>query len=78
MVGVSLYRHIYYEALEVVFGEVERRFDQPDLQIFGSDAANGEECQISDTLSSFTEGDIDQARVNVQFTMITYYDKDCF
>ena len=25
------YRHIYFEALALVAGEVERRFDQPDL-----------------------------------------------
>ena len=27
------YHHIYYEALELVAGEVERRFDQPDLRV---------------------------------------------
>ena len=42
------YRHIYYEALELVAGEVERRFDQPDLQVIKDlemlllSAANGE------------------------------------
>ena len=27
------YHHIYYEALEVVAGEVEQRFDQTDLHM---------------------------------------------
>ena len=44
------YRHIYYEAIELVAGEVERRFDQPDLKVIKDlemlllRAANGELC----------------------------------
>ena len=61
------YRHIYYEVLELVTGEVERRFNQPDintikdLEVLLLRAANGEEYQIPESLSSYIEGDIDQS-----------------
>ena len=74
------YRHIYYEAIELVAGEVERRFDQPDLKVIKDlemlllRAANGELCAgqgyMSEALSSYTEGDIDRARLNAQLLMI--------
>lgn len=56
------YRHIYFEAIELVTGEVERRFDQPDLRIIKDleipllNAANGElhegQGYLSEALSS--------------------------
>ena len=58
------YRHIYYEALEVAAGEVEQRFDQTDLHIIKDlellllSAANGEQFQIPEALSSYMEGDV--------------------
>ena len=69
------YRHIYFQAIELVAGEVERRFDQPDLRVIKDleklllSAANGElhvgEGYLSDALSSYIEGDVDQARLKV-------------
>lgn len=50
------YHHIYYEALEVVAGEVEQRFVQTDfhikdLELFLLSSANGERFQILEALS---------------------------
>ena len=63
------YNHIYYEAIKLVAGKVERRFDQPDLKVKKDlkmlllCAANGELCAgqgyMSEALSSCTESDID-------------------
>ena len=80
------YRHIYYEALELVAGEVERRFDQPDLCIIKDlevlllSAANGElgEGYTSDALSSYIVGDVDQPRLKVQLKMIPDMIKTAF
>ena len=82
------YRHIYYEAIELVAGEVERRFDQPDLKVIKDlemlllRAANGELCAgqgyMSEALSSYTEGDIDRARLNAQLLMIPDMIKTAF
>ena len=82
------YRHIYFEAIELVTGEVERRFDQPDLRIIKDleilllNAANGElhEGQgcLSEALSSYIEGDIDQARLKIQLLMIPDMIKTAF
>ena len=80
------YRHIYYEALELVAGEVERRFDQPDLcvikdlEVLLLSAANGElgEGYTSDALSSYIEGDVDQPRLKVQLKMIPDMIKTAF
>ena len=61
-------------------GEVERRFDQLDLRVIKNleilllNAANGElhvgHGYLSDALSSYIEGDVDQARLKVQLLMI--------
>lgn len=76
------YRHIYYEALELVAGEVER-FDQPDLRVIKDleslllSAANGE-LGISEALTSFLEGDDDQPRLEIQLLMIPDMIKTAF
>ena len=47
------HRHIFFEALEIVSGEVERRFEQPDLQLAQDieclllSAANGNVTEIT-------------------------------
>ena len=81
------YRHIYYETLELVSGEVERRFNQPDLNIAKDleelllRAANGElgqEYQIPEALSSYLEGDVDQIRLKTDLSMIPDMIKTAF
>lgn len=81
------YRHIYYEALELVAGEVERRFDQPDLRVIKDlealllSAANGElgqGCMLSEALTSFLNGDVDQSRLEIQLLMIPDMIKTAF
>lgn len=82
------YRHCYFEAIELVAGEVERRFDQPDLKIIKDlemlllQAANGELCMeqgyMSEALSSYIEGDIDGARLRVQLPMLPDMIKTAF
>lgn len=70
------HRHIYFEALEVVVGDVERRFEQSDLQLAQEieslllSAANGNLTEISDSVSKFIEGDIDKSRLLVQLPMV--------
>ena len=81
------YRHIYYETLELVSGEIERRFNQSDLNTVKDleelllTAANGElgqEYQIPEALSSYLEGDIDQIRLKVHLSMIPDMIKTAF
>lgn len=78
------YHYIYYEALEVVAGEVERRFDQTDLHIIKDlellllSGANGERFQIPEALSSYMEGDVDQAGLKIQLLMIPDMIKTAF
>ena len=81
------YRHIYFEAIELVTGEMER-FDQPDLRIIKDleilllNAANGElhvgQGYLSEALSSYIEGDIDQACLKIQLLMIPDMIKTAF
>jgi len=53
--------------LEVVYGEVEQRFEQSDLQLAQEieclllSAANGNVTEITDPVSKFIEGDIDNS-----------------
>jgi len=55
---------------------VEQRFDQTDLHIIKDlellllSAANGAQFQIPEALSSYMEGDVDQARLKIQLLMI--------
>jgi len=70
------HRHIFFEALEVVFGEVERRFEQSDLPLAQKmeslllSAVNGNIMAITDRVSKFIEGDIDKSRLAVQLPMV--------
>lgn len=66
------YRHIFFESLEVVCGEVEQRFDQSDLHLAQEieclllPAANGN----TDPVSKFIEGDIDKSRLSIKLPMV--------
>ena len=70
----DVYRHIYYEALEVVAREVEQRKTDlhiiKELELLLLSAANGEQLQIPEALSSYMKGDVDQARLKIQLLMI--------
>ena len=50
------YRHIYFEVLEIIAGEIERRFDQPDLKTIKDveqlviNASNNEKFYINDQI----------------------------
>lgn len=78
------YHHIYFEAIELVARVVER-FDQPDLrylEILLLHTVNGElhagQGYLSDALSSYIKGDVDQARLKVQLLMIPDMIKTAF
>lgn len=70
------HRHIFFEALGVVYGEVERRFEQSDLQLAQEveclllSAANGNVTEITNPVSKFIEGDIDKSRLAIQLPMV--------
>ena len=70
------YRHIFFESLEVVCGEVERRFEQSDLQLAQEieclllSAADGNVIEITDAVSKFIEDDIDKSRLSIQLPMV--------
>ena len=63
---------------------MERRFDQTDLHIIKDlellllSAANGERFQIPKALSSYMEGDVDQACLKIQLLMILDMIKTAF
>ena len=63
---------------------MEQRFDQTDLHIIKDlellllSAANGAQFQIPEALSSYMEGDVDQARLKIQLLMIPDMIKTAF
>ena len=88
LISKDRYCHIYYEAIELVAGEVERRLNQLDLKVIKDlemlllCAANGELCPgqgyMSEALSLYTKGDIDRACLNAQLLMIPDMIKTAF
>ena len=60
------YRHLYFEALKLACGEVERRFEQPDFLIIENlettliKSANGDKIVPDESLLKYLEGDIDK------------------
>lgn len=70
------YRHAYFEVLDVIAGELERRFDQPDIKIMSDieqlilRASNNEGFDISDTISKYLEQDINCTRLKCQLSML--------
>ena len=74
------YCHAYFEALELGFGEVDRRFEQSDngiiLTIIESlllDASNGKPVQISDDINTFLKNDLNQDDMKVQLHAQRYH-----
>ncbi len=78
------YRHIYFEVLELVYGEIESRFDQADFRIMQSlenlllKAANGEVLKPEQSLLAYLERDIDTEKFAIQLHMITDMIKNAF
>lgn len=74
------YRHAYFEALELASGEVEKRFDQADLQVVKQiemlllNAANGQLQVMSDIIPSgiknYLNKDIDLERLKCQLSLV--------
>lgn len=70
------YRHAYFEVLEVIAGEVNRRFDQPDLKIIRDienlmiNASNQATFNVSDELVTYLKDDIDCTRLKHQLLTI--------
>ena len=72
------YRYFYFEALEQATGEIERRFQQSDLDIINKleillllNAGNGKETlPIPKVLSNFLAGSIDMDCLKIQLPMV--------
>ena len=70
------YMHFYYEALDMAYGEIERRFHQEDFQLLQKlehvliQAANGVILELDDTLLKYLEKDIDLERFSTQLKMV--------
>ena len=70
--------------LELVYGEIESRFDQADFRIMQSlenlllKAANGEELKPKQSLLAYLERDIDTEKFAIQLHMITDMIKNAF
>ncbi len=79
------YRHLYFEALELAAGEVERRFDQSDLELVKEfevlllNAANqGDAQEISQAVLEYLGHEVDQLRLKVQLSMLPDMIKTAF
>ena len=78
------YRHLYFEALELAFGEVERRFEQPDFAVIENlessliRTANGESVVLGESLLRYLEGDIAKDRFITQLPLIPDMIKTAF
>ena len=78
------HRHIYYEALELVCGEVERRFEQADFLVIRKletmllDAANAKLSQPNQSVLNYLKNDIDEDRFLIQLPMISDMIKNAF
>ena len=70
------FRQQYYEVLDLLSGEIDRRFNQEGIKILGQieslliNACNGQVNQPSDTLESLYRADIDFQRLQVQLAML--------
>ena len=79
------YRHVYFEALELATGEIERRFNQSDLQLIKElellliKAGNGEKVEpISESVWKYLENDVDPDHLMVQLSVIPNLIKTAF
>ena len=71
------YRHDYFEMLELATGEIERRFEQPDIAKIKEieslliDAANGRKVEtIPEPLLNYLKDDVDAERLKIQLSMV--------
>ena len=70
------YQHIYFEVLEVVCGEVEKRFNQSDFPVIQKleslllDVANGKISQPDKSVLEYLENGIDKDRFIAQLSII--------
>ena len=71
------YRHAFYEALEHAIGEIQRRFDQPDLHVVSEvealilNAANGEEISdIPEAVCDYFKEKINLSDLKIQLCML--------
>lgn len=68
--------HNYFEAIELASGEIDKRFDQSDINTIRAieslllDAANGKSVLISEDLHTYLNGDVDQERLKTQLSMV--------
>ena len=79
------YRHVYFEVLELADGEIERWFNQSDLQLIKElellliKAGNGEKVEpISESVWKYLENDVDPDHLMVQLSMIPILIKTAF
>ena len=77
LVPKDRYRHVYFEALELAAGEIERRFNQSDLQLIKElellliNAGNGDKVEpISESVWKYLENDVDPDHLMVQLSMM--------
>ena len=78
------YRHIYFEVLELVKGEIERRFNQADFHLVQKleslllDVANGKPTEPDESLLRYLGNDIDKDRLLSQLPMVSDMIKNAF
>ena len=79
------YRHAYFETLELAAGEVERRFDQADLntikeiEVLLLKAGNGDVVDsIPPVIQSYLDKNIDQDRLKTQLSLVCDMIKTAF
>ena len=72
----DMYRQKYFEALDVVCEEINRRFDQKDLKVVIDieslllDSANGITRDIPDSITNTYRSDIDKERLSLHLQML--------
>ena len=80
------YRHIYFEVLELVKGEIERRFNQADFDIIQKlesllldvYVANGKPSLPDESLLNYLQNDVDKEHLYSQLTMVSDMIKNAF
>ena len=85
LVPKDKYRHAYFETLELAFGEIERRFEQSDLEKIKDvedllvDAAHGRDIEpTSEAVINLLGNDVDHDRLNFQLLMVPDMTKTAF
>ena len=85
LVPKDMYRHAYFESLELAVGEIERRFEQSDLRTIKEleelllNAANGREIEpISEVVLKFLKNDVVHDRLKIQLKMLPDMIKTAF